>query len=301
MDPDFTDNISTDNKNRSWKLKLKETINNQNIVNNNIPGFAVNLNMTEKLSDYISIYAVSLGAAPKGKDPFCDGYIFHKKFNLDKNIYNELFNYLNSLAKLIVNIGKELNESLDIFIDAPEKVILPKLHNEAFREYIKKIIKSKHFLDIVINFEDLNRSILSADAKFDGVEQEYTSVRNILATAERKKPEIPLEIRDKLLEANEEICKFIDIIWDRDPILNENLYLDDEGIFEYLNRHRNEYKYLRYIDISVFSGLNLRVNKYIDKRDLSRNALPIIKNHIEGKPNANTMPKILLRKILGLE
>jgi len=150
------------------------------------------------------------------------------------------------------------------------------------------------------NFRDFNRAFLSADESFYWKEKEYTQVRKILVTALSKITQISSSSRALLIEANQELSAIFNEIRD-----GKALSMDDEDTIKYVNKRKSDYKHLKRISDDQFKELIYGIDFFSPKkssemRNFSRKALPLIKNSIEGIPNAKPMSGKRLRQALGI-
>jgi hypothetical protein len=262
-------------------------------------GIAIDINSNKYLKENFSIYILGHRDPKTNQFDLINGCLFYKRYDIFFDPLEDLFNYLIMLNDRIINIAKDMYFSLNNFIDSPEKVIGSNLKNWKFKKFIGDIASNYNFLNAMSGFKEFERAFLSADKGLDANLDEYYDVRRDYIKAQHNKIHIPEEIKKKLLEANQELDFISNKVKNKVELLDEGFNIDDDGILEFFKKHKIENEYLEIIDDTLIFGFDFFSKN--SKRNFSRKLLPIIKNHLEGKPSAKTMAGSVLRKRLGIK
>ena len=294
------DNYVNENRNEIGIILKKDC---SQLNKNEQFGLAIDLNTSYNLKDYISVFLVCFDQPFENEEQIMNGFFFVKRFDIGDDLCEELFRYMNILAKQISHNANEIIESLENFINSPAEFILPNLNNNKFSNYIDRLNKSHRSVQVLKDFSELKRSILSCDEDFDRIFPEYTRKRNSLIKCLQKT--IGFERSAQLLEAAIEIDNYRKLVSVNYKELEKKRRrngpnLEEYAAAEYIT-YIGETKYLKLLKKDDLLRIIIRGDKNA-KRDSYRNVLPIIKWYLEGAVEGiDKMSGSTLTKAIGLE
>jgi len=111
----------------------------------------------------------------------------------------------------------------------------------------------------------------------------------------RKKHHLPIELRQKLLEAEEELDIFVKLVIKKIKKQEEKIG-DQESVLSFFDVHKEKYRYLNMLERDDIKKIDFSTGANAS-RDNRRKIIPIINRKLGGK----NFKESTLTKLLGLE
>jgi hypothetical protein len=224
------------------------------------------------------------------KNPKSNGYLFFNEKNDLPDVLTVLVKELFRSARQSAIAINSIIASWDNFLKDPYEIIDEKL--EKFDEWIFSfILDSYQSRDEFYKFKSFTRVIGDIDTELD-----YEIVNEVRDTyKEAKYYHIPIELRQKLLEAKEELDIFVKLVIKKLK-LQEGRLGDEDNLLNYFDAHKEKFNYLNLLEHNDIKKLNFLTGANAS-RDNRRKILPIINKKLGGK----NYKESTLTKLLGLE
>lgn len=218
------------------------------------------------------------------KNPKSNGYLFFNEKNDLQDVLLALIKELFKSAGHSALAAKLINTSWDNFLKDPNEIIEEKL--EKFDDWIFSLIKDYETRDEFFKFKAFSRIIGDLDTDLD-----YEIVKEVRNEyKEAKKYHIPMELRQKLLEAKAELDLFVGLV------IITPIVFEEAEVLNYFDENRSKYTYLDLLEHDDIKKIKFSTEGNAS-RDNRRNILPIINKKLGGK----NIEGSTLTKLLGLE
>jgi len=219
------------------------------------------------------------------KNPKSNGYLYFNENNDLQGFLSGLIQKLYISARQSSIAMKSIITSWDNFLKDPYEIIDGNL--EKFDEWIFSfILDSYQSRDEFYKFKSFTRVIGDIDTELD-----YEIINEVRATyKEAKYYHIPIELRQKLLEAKAELDLFVGLV-----IKNTTVFEEAE-VLNYFNENRSKYTYLDLLEHDDIKKIIFSTEANASRNN-RRKILSIINNKLGGK----AFKESTLTKLLGLE
>jgi hypothetical protein len=224
------------------------------------------------------------------ENPKSNGYLFFNEKNDLPDVLSALVEGLFRSAKQSAIAINSIIASWDNFIKDPYEIIEEKL--EKFDEWIFSfILDSYQSRDEFYKFKSFTRIIGDIDTELD-----YEIVNEVRDTYSKAKYyHIPIELRQKLLEAEEELDIFVKLVIKKIKMQKEKIG-DQESVLNFFDLRKEKYRYLNLLEHDDIKKIDFSTGANASRNN-RRKILSIINRKLGGKSfNEST-----LTKLLGLE
>lgn len=255
-------------------------------------GFAINTNIFNEF-DFELIVIVTIN------DHFCPmyeclkgTYLFIKPKQAGSDNFSFFANQLYQMAKKCSSVISSIMDSWKGFIDQPGYTIGSDFAQ--FENWLTSVLyESCETREELFRSASLSRMIGNIDTEIfsEGADK----ARNLFKEA--KFHHIPIELKQKLLDADKELKTFVHYVISKRYKKGIGWIVDHDELLEYIKSKKTDYEYLRLLDDEDIERIDFGTGENI-LRDNRRKILPRIYQEITGK-KYDTMSE--LTKKLGLE
>jgi len=223
-------------------------------------------------------------------NPKSNGYLFFNENNDLQDVLSAIIEGLYRSARQSAVAIKSIITSWDSFLKDPYEVIDEKL--EKFDEWIYSfILDSYQSRDEFYKFKPFTRIIGDIDTELD-----YPLINEVRDTyKEAKYYHIPIELRQKLLEAKEELDIFVKLVIKKIK-LQEGRLGDEDNLLNYFDTHKEKFNYLNLLEHDDIKNIDFSTEANASRNN-RRKILSIINNKLGGKAFSEST----LTKLLSLE
>jgi len=232
--------------------RYDKSVTNLDIVGESC-GLALNINPFENFQYYL--WHLRLKDEISDNNKLTTAFLFLDANGQGDDILANLIIRLCQVANQSAVAMKSIIDSWEEFIDSPAGIVKSNL--EKYDDWIFSLIENYEARDELFNFKAFSRIIGDIDTDL-----EYTvikEVRDEYKTAKRY--HIPIELKQKLLEAKAELDLFVGLV-----IKSTTVY--EEAVLNYFNENRSKYTYLDLLEhddikrIIFSTEANASRNKY---------------------------------------
>jgi hypothetical protein len=220
-----------------------------------------------------------------------NGYFFFKdnRKNQSTNFLNLVF-WLNRMAMYSASIMKDMIDSWDDLLDDSKDAISS--NTNKYKNLVSSILKRKEIRDEFFKFKGYSKVVGDADTEV--FHEDIQEARKLYKDA--KFHHIPIDLEEKLLDADKELREFVNLIIRKINKSEEGLG-DSDKLLEYYKSHKDEYKYLKLLNEEDFKRII-----FGNSRNVLRNNRRIILSIINKKLGGREFQGMsTLTKKLGLE
>ena len=222
--------------------------------------------------------------------PESNGYLIFNENNETRDVLPAMIEGLYRSARQSAIAINSISTSWDNFIKDPYEVIDEKLSE--FDEWIYSfILDSYQIRDEFFKFKPFTRLIGDIDTEMD--REIIKEVSDEYRTA--KYYHIPNEMRQKLLDAEDELDIFVKLVIKKIKKQEEKIG-DQESVLNFFDAHKEKYRYLNLLRRDDIKKIDFSTGANASRNN-RRKILPIINQKLGGK----NFKESTLTKLLGLE
>lgn len=245
-------------------------------------GVALNLNLFENFQYYL--WHLRLRDEISDNKKLTTAFLFLDANGQGDDILADLIIRLCQVANQSAIAMKSIIDSWEQFIDRPSEIAESNLGK--FDDWIYSLIENYEVRDEFFNFKAFSRIIGDLDTDL-----EYEIIKEVRDTyKEAKHYHIPIELRQKLFEAKEELDLFVGLV-----IKNPNVF-DETEVLNYFDENRAKYTYLDLLEHDDIKKIIFSTEGNASRNN-RRKILSIINDKLGGKAFSESK----LTKLLGLE